>query len=115
MKEQSKRKFFPTPNALNEKKKTPIALAYAVTTHASQGSTFKNVYSLVGGNMQDRELTYVQLTRGKERTQLYTTKDLAGKDIASGRLSRQMSTSRKKSFAFEYLQKNQEEDQQWQR
>ena len=78
---EQKRKLFPTPDAFKKKEKVEIALGYATTTHAGQGGTFDNVYSLMGGGMQNRELTYVQLTRARHRTQLYTSREVAGEEL----------------------------------
>ena len=75
-----------------------IKLGYAVTTHKSQGMTAKNTYVLAGGPMQDRELSYVQVSRAKGTTQIYTDKIEAGENLTS--LSRQMATSRQKDLAI---------------
>ena len=75
-----------------------IKLGYAVTTHKSQGMTAKNTYVLAGGPMQDRELSYVQVSRAKGMTQIYTDKIEAGENLTS--LSRQMATSRQKDLAI---------------
>lgn len=63
-------------------RKTAISLGYATTIPAGQGSEFENTYHLVGGPMQDRELTYVQVTRHQEVTNVYTTEGEAGKELA---------------------------------
>lgn len=62
---------------------------YAITTHRAQGSTFDRAFVLLGGGMQDRELTYVQVTRAKEATFLYTDQETAG--YRNQRLISQMS------------------------
>ncbi|MGK3933832.1 hypothetical protein ABI069_14735, partial [Enterococcus faecium] len=46
---------------------TDISLAYASTTHRAQGSTSSNTYILAGGPMQDRELSYVQASRARDK------------------------------------------------
>lgn len=80
-----------------------IKLGYAVTTHKSQGMTAKNTYILAGGAMQDREMSYVQVSRAKGKTQIYTDKIEAGDNLTS--LSRQMSKSRQKDLASDVLSK----------
>jgi conjugative relaxase-like TrwC/TraI family protein len=40
-----------------------VDLGYAATTHKAQGSTVQDLFVLAGGPMQDRELTYVQMSR----------------------------------------------------
>src|SRR5690606_6836296 len=44
---------------------------YAVTTHKAQGITVERAHVLLGGTMQNRESSYVQLSRAKESTQIY--------------------------------------------
>jgi ATP-dependent exoDNAse (exonuclease V) alpha subunit len=74
-----------------------VRLGYAVTTHKSQGMTAKNAYILAGGAMQDRELSYVQVSRAKELTRIYTDKVEAGDKVQE--LARRMSVSRQKDLA----------------
>ena len=76
-----------------------IALGYAMTTHKAQGATTHNAYILAGGMMQDRELSYVQLSRASDVTRVYTDVHEAGPDHA--RLAQQMATSRKKTLAHD--------------
>jgi len=78
-----------------------IKLGYAVTTHKAQGMTAKNAYVLAGGAMQDRELSYVQVSRAKLSTRIYTDKIEAGEKLSS--LSQQMSKSRQKTLASDLL------------
>ena len=42
-----------------------LKLGYAVTTHKAQGDTRQQSFVLMGGSMQNRELSYVQLSRSK--------------------------------------------------
>ena len=65
----------------NRTRKAEISLGYASTTHAGQGSEFQNTFLLAGGRMQDRELSYVQLTRHTDQVNLYTTQDEAGNEL----------------------------------
>lgn len=82
-----------------------IKLGYAVTTHKSQGMTAQNTYILAGGMMQDRELSYVQVSRAKGKTNIYTDKEEAGDELTG--LSRQMSKSRQKDLASDHLEETQ--------
>ena len=77
-----------------------VKLGYAVTTHKAQGITVENAFVLAGGAMQDRELSYVQLSRTRGETRLYTDRAEAGEGLAD--LSRQMSNSRQKELALTY-------------
>lgn len=71
---------------------------YAVTTHKGQGTTVDRAYILVGGQMQDREISYVQGSRAREGIQVYCTKMESEKDLA--RIEKAMSTSRQKSLSL---------------
>jgi Ti-type conjugative transfer relaxase TraA len=79
---------------------TDIQLGYAVTTHKAQGVTVNKAYVLVGGNMQDRELSYVQMSRGKEQTKIYTNRADGdeNKNVIDS-LSKLMNRSRQKDIA----------------
>ncbi|MEI7578362.1 MAG: MobF family relaxase [Armatimonadota bacterium] len=74
-----------------------ISLGYAATTHKAQGATTKEAFVLVGGNMQDREISYVQASRARERTTLFMTRSEAGDDLAQ--LVKEMERSRQKEMA----------------
>ena len=78
-----------------------LALGYAVTTHKGQGQTVESAYILAGGTMTDRELSYVQASRARGKTRLYTDADSAGPELAE--LVKQMTTSRAKDMAHEHL------------
>jgi Ti-type conjugative transfer relaxase TraA len=86
-----------------------IKLGYAVTTHKSQGMTANNTYILAGGSMQDREMSYVQVSRAKGKTQIYTDKLEAGENLTS--LANQMSKSRQKDLATDVLGKVKRQEQ----
>jgi conjugative relaxase-like TrwC/TraI family protein len=58
-----------------------LALDYAMTTHLGQGQTVANSYVLLGGKMSDRELSYVQGSRHKERLFLYCKEQEAGRRL----------------------------------
>ena len=77
-----KRKLFPTPKPFRRKQKTPIALAYATTTHLAQGSSLENVYSLFGGSMVDRNLSYVAMSRARQATRVFTSEAEAGPELS---------------------------------
>ncbi len=47
-----------------------LTLAYALTTHKSQGMTVQEAFILTG-SMQNRELTYVQASRAREASRFY--------------------------------------------
>ncbi len=76
-----------------------VKLGYAVTTHKAQGATAEHAYALVGGPMQDRELSYVQASRARERTRLFTDRLEAGDDLKD--LCRQVEKSRQKDLAHD--------------
>jgi Ti-type conjugative transfer relaxase TraA len=63
---------------------------YATTIHKNQGATVDRSFVLASGTM-DRHLTYVAMTRHRDRAQLYAAQDEfsdrhAGQTLASGRL-----------------------------
>lgn len=75
-----------------------LKLAYCVTTHKSQGMTCNGtVYVLTDEGMQDRSLSYVQASRSRVSTQIFSTKEEAGADLAL--LSKKMSRERLKRMA----------------
>lgn len=78
-----------------------IALGYAITTHKAQGTTIENAYVLAGGSMQDHQLSYVQLSRARGTTRVFTDELEAGPDLSQ--LARQMSESREKRLATDIL------------
>lgn len=78
-----------------------LSLGYAVTTHKGQGQTVESAFILAGGTMTDRELSYVQGSRARGETRLYTDADSAGPELAE--LEKQMSTSHAKDMAHEHL------------
>ncbi len=54
-----------------------LRLGYALTTHKAQGMTVERSFILTGGQMTDRELTYVQASRARGTTRWYVCDDLA--------------------------------------
>lgn len=80
---------------------TDLALGYAVTTHKAQGVTLERTLVLAGGWMQDRELSYVQMSRARGETHIFVTERDAGEDIAA--LTHSMELSRRKDMAHDYV------------
>lgn len=78
-----------------------ITLGYATTTHKAQGATVAYAYVLTDETMQNRELSYVQASRAKFLTRLYTTQQEAGEDLRE--LIRQMNRTTQKSLAIEQV------------
>lgn len=76
-----------------------VRLGYAVTTHKGQGTTVENAYVLAGGFMQDKEISYVQMSRARGETRVFSDKAEAGARLET--LARQMSKSRTKDLAHE--------------
>ena len=76
---------------------TQLRLAYAVTTHKAQGATVDRSFVLAGGWMQDRELSYVQMSRAREKTWVFTSESDAGEDLCM--LTAAMSRTRAKTLA----------------
>lgn len=72
---------------------------YAVTTHKAQGATAAHAYVLAGGPMTDRELAYVQLSRAREGTRVYTDRLSAGDDLAE--LTRGFARTRRDRLAHD--------------
>lgn len=83
-----------------------VKLGYAMTTHATQGVTTQNAFVLTDESMQDRELSYVQGSRARGTTRLFTTEQEAGTELT--RLARTMSESRQKHLATELLIREEE-------
>lgn len=76
-----------------------LQLGYAITTHKGQGATVEKSFVLSGGEMLDRELAYVQSSRARGETRIYTDRHEAGDLIAS--LAKQMNKSRQKDLAVD--------------
>jgi ATP-dependent exoDNAse (exonuclease V) alpha subunit len=79
-----------------------VQLGYAITTHKGQGATVERSFILVGGGMQDREVSYVQTSRARGDARLFSDKETAGHDLYQ--LVRQMETSRAKEMAHSVAQ-----------
>jgi Ti-type conjugative transfer relaxase TraA len=76
-----------------------VQLGYAFTTHAEQGDTREKSFVLVGGSMQDRELSYVQMSRHRAEAQIFTSIEEAGNSLET--LAEVMNRSRQKELAQE--------------
>ena len=86
-----------------------ISLGYASTTHSGQGQTVKNSYLLLGGVMTVHELAYVQATRAKQKTQIFTDELHAGEDLKD--LARAIEKTKAKELAHQVGLKNQDQEQ----
>lgn len=78
-----------------------VKLGYAVTTHKAQGMTAENTFVLTDEAMQDRELSYVQISRSRGATRIFTTELEAGDELA--RLSKLTHRSHQKVLATTML------------
>lgn len=76
-----------------------VELGYATTTHKAQGKTVDRAYVLAGGSMQDKELSYVQISRARDTTRIFTSVEEGGRSI--GELAAKMNQSRMKALAQE--------------
>lgn len=74
-----------------------LKLGYAVTTHKAQGMTVENAYLLTSESMQDREISYVQASRAKGVTRIFTTTAEAGENLSA--LSKKMAKSHRQEMA----------------
>ncbi|RYZ81318.1 MAG: hypothetical protein EOP06_23735 [Proteobacteria bacterium] len=81
-----------------------LSLGYAVTTHKGQGATVDRAFVLMGGTMQDREITYVQASRARAETRIFVDQETAGENIT--RLVQQVAMSRQKELAHAVAQTN---------
>lgn len=88
------------------KGQTALELGYAVTTHKGQGTTVEKAFVLAGGSMQDREISYVQASRARGLTRIYSDKIQAGEELT--KLARQMRQSRAKDLAHDVLSEKKE-------
>lgn len=84
-----------------------IQPGYAVTTHKGQGTTVERAYLLAGSRMQDLHLSYVQASRAREATYIYTDRNEAGEGL--DRLAKQMSREREKSLATQVAERAQQQ------
>jgi len=79
-----------------------IRLGYAGTTHKAQGATIPHVHVLMGGQLTDKHMGYVQASRSKISTHLFTDAATAGEK--SKELVRALSRSNQKTMAHEIIE-----------
>lgn len=79
-----------------------VRLGYAVTTHKSQGATTQRTFVLFSDSMQSRESTYVQVSRAREFTKLFLTREQAG-DTDLSEAVRAMERSQAKANALDLV------------
>ncbi len=82
-----------------------VKLAYAATTHKGQGKTTQNAFVLTHEGMQDQHISYVQASRAKHETRIYTTQLEAGDKLTD--LARRMSQNREKELALTQQKRSQ--------
>ncbi len=76
-----------------------VTLGFVATTHKMQGQTCRQSYVLLGGSMTHRELAYVQLSRAREATYLFTDELHAGKELED--IKKALARSRAKTLAHD--------------
>jgi conjugative relaxase-like TrwC/TraI family protein len=80
-----------TPRELNvdTKEFTDLKLAYAQHVYKAQGLTVDHAHVLTGGWQTDRERAYVAVTRAREQTDIYATRqDLGEQGMDTGAIER---------------------------
>lgn len=82
-------------------KRDLLRLGYACTAHKAQGATVDRAFVLAGGWMQDRELSYVQMSRARQHCRIFTDEVTAGEDLAQ--FVWQTTRSRQKELAHTEL------------
>lgn len=78
-----------------------LRLSYCLNTHHAQGQTVEKALLLTGGAMTSRELVYVQASRSRGETWLYTDRYSAGEGL--GQLARAASKSLAKDLAHDLM------------
>jgi len=89
-----------------DKGQSAVTLGYAVTTHAGQGTTVEQAFILAGGPMTDLPLSYVQLSRARDRVRLYTDEQEAGQDLTD--LARRMERPADDQLAQDLLRRTEQ-------
>lgn len=77
-----------------------VALGYATTVHKSQGLTHDRSLVLAGGWMQDKELTYVEMTRHRDDCLVFVSEADAGEDLAELARAAQRSHAQETALDF---------------
>ncbi|MFQ5730128.1 MAG: DUF3363 domain-containing protein, partial [Waddliaceae bacterium] len=87
--------------SFDPKKYPHLEHGYATTVHKAQGVTVDKAYVLAG-RMHDRELSYVSMSRAREKTTLYADKSRLkqGKEIEG--LAKSMEKSHQKKTTLDY-------------
>jgi conjugative relaxase-like TrwC/TraI family protein len=78
-----------------------ILLGYAATAHKLQGATVTRAYVLVGGTLQDRQMTTVQASRHCDDCEFFTDRLEAGDKLVD--LARAMANDREKILAHDVM------------
>jgi len=76
-------------------------LGYSMNTHHAQGATVGRTFLFAGGEITSREAMYVQASRSRDETRVYTDQASAGEGLAQ--LARNASKSRAKDLAHDHL------------
>lgn len=76
-----------------------VRLGYAMTTHKGQGVTCDTAYVLLGEELQDLHLSYVQASRARGDTHLFTDRVSAGEELSD--LVRGMQRDNRKLLAHD--------------
>jgi ATP-dependent exoDNAse (exonuclease V) alpha subunit len=90
------------PEAMNK-----VDHGYATTVHKAQGATVDHAHWYAGG-MNSREMSYVAVTRAREETHVYTTRDQLQRETTDtghqrkSELARDMAASRAKDTSTAY-------------
>lgn len=87
-----------------------LQLGYAGTTHKAQGATLPHVHVLMGGVLTDQHMGYVQASRSKLSTHLFTDKHTAGEGLKE--LISDLGRERQKTMAQEITDRAQRHDHQ---
>jgi len=82
-----------------------IRLGYASTTHKAQGATLPHVHVLMGGSLTDEQMGYVEASRSKLSTHIFTDTHSAGENRRD--LVRDLSREHIKTMAHEVMEQPQ--------
>lgn len=83
-----------------------IRLGYSGTSHSLQGASVMRVLVLVGGALQDRQMTTVQASRHRESCEFFTDRLEAGEKLSE--LTRSMANDREKILAHDVMTRRRE-------
>lgn len=83
-----------------------IRLGYALTTHKGQGVTCDRAFVLLGDEMQDLHLSYVQASRARDETHLFVDRLSAGEELSD--LVRGMERGHEKTLAHDVADERRE-------